>query len=250
MCCFSTTFFYFLYRNEVALAKAVGWHSIPNFPYLNEQTIGAFIGLCFFLRMDRQTALPLSVEKRDFSWARGTNTTSVANPRRTNVVSDSSMGICARHPAVRVPALQGRNAIWLALVFAVLFLITPLVTPASAQNPASSWHAYHWQAPRYILNTVLGTHRLGAQNLTALSVCFFNRDYRPQQMPHQLEAFKIAEIARISQRQMSLDTPHRNRLRGPRRTLGATASLLPIRPQIPATSGPGPSATVESISDG
>ena len=45
---FSTTLFYFLYRNEVALAKAVGWSSIPRFPYLNEQTIGAFVGLCFF----------------------------------------------------------------------------------------------------------------------------------------------------------------------------------------------------------
>ena len=50
---FSTTFFYFLYRNEVAFAQAIGWSALPRFPYLNEQTIGAFVGLCFFLRLDR-----------------------------------------------------------------------------------------------------------------------------------------------------------------------------------------------------
>ena len=95
-------------------------------------------------------------------------------------------------------------SVWLALTFAVLFLITPLVTTRIRAESGIFVHAYHWQAPRYILNTILGTHRLGAQNLTALSVCFFNRDYRPQQMPHQLEAFKIAELANINQRRMLL----------------------------------------------
>ena len=64
-------------------------------------------------------------------------------------------------------------AIWLALSFAVLFLITPLVTTRIRAESGIFVHAYHWQAPRYILNTIIGTHKLGAQNLTALSVCFF-----------------------------------------------------------------------------
>ncbi len=201
---FSTTFFYVLYRNEVALAKAVGWHSIPRFPYLNEQTIGAFIGLCFFFAW---------TGKRHFSSVLKT----AFQPRNRDVASTNGpVGLDTEPMPYRVAVWgfvlgillfafllhKAGMAMWLAVTFALLFLITPLVTTRIRAESGIFVHAYHWQAPRYILNTVLGTHRLGAQNLTALSVCFFNRDYRPQQMPHQLEAFKIAEAARIPQRQM------------------------------------------------
>ena len=199
---FSTTFFYFLYRNEVALARAVGWHSIPNFPYLNEQTIGAFIGLCLFFAWTGKRHFH-SVLKSATSRGRE------AQIRHRTQARDEPMsyrmavwGFVCGILLFAFLLYKAGMAIWLALVFAVLFLITPLVTTRIRAESGIFVHAYHWQAPRYILNTVLGTHRLGARNLTALSVCFFNRDYRPQQMPHQLEAFKIAEIARISQRRM------------------------------------------------
>ena len=196
---FSTTFFYFLYRNEVALAKAVGWHSIPNFPYLNEQTIGAFIGLCFFFAWTGKRHFHSVLKSATSRRAREAQTQTRDEPMSyRTAVWGFVLGILL----FAFLLYKAGMAIWLALVFAVLFLITPLVTTRIRAESGIFVHAYHWQAPRYILNTVLGTHRLGAQNLTALSVCFFNRDYRPQQMPHQLEAFKIAEVARISQRQM------------------------------------------------
>ena len=93
-------------------------------------------------------------------------------------------------------------SLWIASSFSLLFLITPIITTRIRAEAGIFVHAYHWQAPRYVLNTILGSRRLGPQNLTALSVCFFNRDYRPQQMPHQLEAFKIAEQANINPRRM------------------------------------------------
>ena len=195
---FSTTFFYFLYRNEVALARAVGWHSIPNFPYLNEQTIGAFIGLCFFFAWTGKRHFR-SVLKSATSRGREAQTQTRDEPMSYRMaVWGFVLGILL----FAFLLYKAGMAVWLAFVFAVLFLITPLVTTRIRAESGIFVHAYHWQAPRYILNTVLGTHRLGARNLTALSVCFFNRDYRPQQMPHQLEAFKIAEVARISQRRM------------------------------------------------
>ena len=195
---FSTTFFYFLYRNEVALARAVGWHSIPNFPYLNEQTIGAFIGLCFFFAWTGKRHFR-SVLKSATSRAREAQTQVRDEPMSYRMaVWGFVLGILL----FAFLLYKAGMAVWLAFVFAVLFLITPIVTTRIRAESGIFVHAYHWQAPRYILNTVLGTHRLGARNLTALSVCFFNRDYRPQQMPHQLEAFKIAEVARISQRRM------------------------------------------------
>ena len=196
---FSTTLFYFLYRNEVALAKAVGWSSIPRFPYLNEQTIGAFVGLCFFFGWTGKrhfwsvlkSALPSGERLLNgkFSFASDTKSPSEQSdepmPYRVAV-----WGFVLGILLFAFLLYKAGMAPWLAFTFAILFLITPLVTTRIRAESGIFVHAYHWQAPRYILNTILGTHRLGAQNLTALSVCFFNRDYRPQQMPHQLEAFK------------------------------------------------------------
>ena len=69
---------------------------------------------------------------------------------------------------------------WLAVTFTGLFLVTPIITTRIRAEAGIFVHAYHWQAPRYLLIDLVGTRRLGARNLTALSICFFNRDYRPQ----------------------------------------------------------------------
>ncbi|MDE0484079.1 MAG: hypothetical protein OXI67_15990 [Candidatus Poribacteria bacterium] len=195
---FSTTFFYFIYRNEVALADAVGWKSIPRFPYLNEQTIGAFIGLCFFFWWTGKRHFKAVLQS---ALKRGREPPALSSnepmPYRVAV-----WGFVIGVLLFAFLLYKAGMTIWIALAFAVLFLITPLVTTRIRAESGIFVHAYHWQAPRYILNTIIGTHRLGAQNLTALSVCFFNRDYRPQQMPHQLEAFKIAEVAKINPRRM------------------------------------------------
>ena len=194
----STAFFYFIYRNEVALSDAVGWKSISRFPYLNEQTVGAFIGLIFFFAW---------TGKRHFKAVLQSAFNRGREPPEQ--ISDEPMsyrfavwGFVIGILLFAFLLYKAGMAVWLSLTFAVLFLITPLVTTRIRAESGIFVHAYHWQAPRYIVNTIIGTHRLGAQNLTALSVCFFNRDYRPQMMPHQLEAFKIAEVSNINPRRM------------------------------------------------
>ncbi len=199
---FSTMLFYVLYRNEVALATAVGWHSISHFPYLNEQTIGAFIGLCFFFawtgKRHFKSVLKTAFQRRDSAGAPA-NGAAAPEPMPYRV---AVWGFVISILLFTFLLHKAGMSLWLASTFAVIFLITPLVTTRIRAESGIFVHAYHWQAPRYILSTVFGTHRLGPQNLSALTVCFFNRDYRPQQMPHQLEAFKIAEVTRIPQRQM------------------------------------------------
>ena len=192
---FSTLMFYFLYRNQMAAARAFG---IPgNFPYLNEQTLGAFFGLCVF-----------------FIWIGRAHFRKVLDVAFGQTVEDSHgqteflsyrlavWGMLITAVAFTLALFQAGMSIWLALAFTVLILITPIITTRIRAEAGIFVHAYHWQAPRYFLIDLLGTRRLGARNLTALSVCFFNRDYRPQQMPHQMEAFQISENANIHHRSM------------------------------------------------
>ena len=193
---FSTALFYFLYRNELALANVYGFGKLPKFPYQDEQAFGAFLGLCiFFLWVGRHHFS--SILKNAFRRETTIDDADEPMPYRTAVwglVGGLSLFTLALHRA--------GMSLWIASIFSLLFLITPIITTRIRTEAGIFVHRYHWQAPRYVLNTILGTRGLGPHNLTTLSICFFNRGYRPQQMPHQLEAFKIAEQANISPRRM------------------------------------------------
>ncbi|MEE8114219.1 MAG: DUF6785 family protein [Nitrososphaerales archaeon] len=193
---FSTAFFYGLYRNQRAMGEAMGWRSSADFPYLNEQAIGAFIalGICLFW-IGRQHFM--AVIRSAFKLEAELDDSQEPLPYRV-AFWGLVLGLILFAFLLHVAGM----AFWLACTFAVLFLITPIITTRIRAESGIFVHAYHHQAPRYMLIDALGTRRLGTQNLTALSVCFFNRDYRPQQMPHQLEAFKIAEQVNISPRRM------------------------------------------------
>jgi len=193
---FSTAFFYGLYRNERALAEALGWRISADVPYLNEQTVGAFIalGICFFW-IGRQHFK--AVFKSAFKRKPELDDSQEPLPYRFAV-----WGFVLGLILFAFLLNRAGMAPWLASAFAALFLITPLISTRIRAESGIFVHAYHHQAPRYMLIDALGTRRLGTKNLTALSVCFFNRDYRTQQMPHQLEAFSISEQANISPRRM------------------------------------------------
>jgi len=193
---FSTALFYALYRNELALSSTMGWRSLPKFPYLDEQAFGAFLGLCIFLFWVGKYHFK-SVLRNAFVRKDETDDAEEPMPYRIAV-----WGLILGLILFAFLLHKAGMALWLAGIFGILFLITPIVTTRIRAETGIFVHAYHWIAPRYVLITSLGTRRLGPQNLTTLAVCFFNRDYRPQQMPHQLEAFKIAEQANLSNRRM------------------------------------------------
>jgi hypothetical protein len=193
---FSTAFFYGMYRNQMALGEVMGWRSLPDFPYLNEQAFGAFVALCIFLFWVGRHHIK-GVFESAFTRKPELDNAQEPLPYRAAV-----WGLILGLIFFAFLLNRAGMAIWLAATFAVLFLVTPVVTTRIRAESGIFVHAYHHQAPRYMLITALGTRRLGPQNLTALSVCFFNRDYRPQQMPHQLEALKISEQAGINKKRM------------------------------------------------
>ena len=192
---FSTLLFYFIYRNQMAASNAFGLQG--DFPYLNEQTLGAFFGLCLFFIWIGRSHL-----KKVLKIAVGSSSTRNDDANEPLPYRVAVWGILLAGLAFALAVWQAGMSPWLAVTFTGLFLVTPIITTRIRAEAGIFVHAYHWQAPRYLLIDLVGTRRLGARNLTALSICFFNRDYRPQQMPHQMEAFKIAETATIHRYQM------------------------------------------------
>ena len=65
-------------------------------------------------------------------------------------------------------------------------------------------HSTTFIGPHHSLVNLLGTRQIGAQNLTWFSLFFwFNRDNRSHPMPHQLEAFKLAERGHLDVKGLS-----------------------------------------------
>lgn len=89
---------------------------------------------------------------------------------------------------------------WIAvLFFGIYFLLAITLTRVRAE--LGTPHEIYFVNPRLILVTLFGSQALGAQSLTAMSVMYwFNRGYRCHFMPNQLEAMKMADVARIKQR--------------------------------------------------
>ena len=195
---FSTAFFYGMFRNQMALGEIMGWRSLPGFPYMNQQSFGAFIALCIGLFwIGRQHFR--DVLKSAFSRKSESDDAREPLPYRFAV-----WGLVLGLILFAFLLDRAGMTIWLALIFPILFLITPIMSTRIRAESGIFVHNFLYQAPRFMLISALGTRGLGRQNLTTLSVCSFNFGYRAQQMPHHLEAFRISEQAGISNRRMAV----------------------------------------------
>ena len=70
-------------------------------------------------------------------------------------------------------------SLWIASSFSLLFLITPIITTRIRAEAGIFVHAYHWQAPRYVLNMILGSRRLGPQKLDGSVGMLFQQGLSP-----------------------------------------------------------------------
>lgn len=101
-------------------------------------------------------------------------------------------------------------SLWVAVIFlGIYFAISIAVTRMRAElgTPVHDlWYAGS-TGPDTIMVTLLGTRRLGPTNLTVMELFYgFNRDYRNHPQPHQLEAFKMAELMKIQSRSVFIAT--------------------------------------------
>ncbi len=77
---------------------------------------------------------------------------------------------------------------YFALALAITRMRAELGTPI---------HDLHFTGPETIMTRVAGSRAFNADNLTVFALFFwFNRAYRSHPMPHQLEAYKLAEQSR------------------------------------------------------
>jgi hypothetical protein len=90
---------------------------------------------------------------------------------------------------------------WIGLGFFAIYLALAIAITRMRAEMGAPIHDLHFTGPDWVLSEVGGTRNFSAPTLTAFSLFFwFNRAYRGHPMPHQLEAFKLADVTRTSQR--------------------------------------------------
>ena len=97
-------------------------------------------------------------------------------------------------------------SLWFSFWFFIIyFALSTTITRIRAELGPPA-HDMYGSGPDYILTTVLGTRRIGPQNLTVMTLFYWiNREsYRAHPMPHQLEGFKLAARSGMSGKRIIL----------------------------------------------
>lgn len=196
---FSCWFFYFFRKAQLILGSLLGFQSLPGFPYLKPQASGAYVGLCVIALFQSRRYI-MSVLKKALVGNTGMDDSNEPMRYRWAV-----LGIIGGMTFLVLFSFKAGMSVWVAFAyFAIYFIISIAMTRMRAELGPPA-HELEYGGPNELLTNFIGRRRLGARNLTVFSIyLFFNRCYRSHPMPHQLEAFKLAEQTKMNSRRLSL----------------------------------------------
>lgn len=197
---FSCWFFYIFWKFERIISDAIGLRSLPEFPYIDQQASGAYLGLCAIALWTTRRHLKY-VLKEVFSKAVSKhNDSNEAVGYRTAVILMAVSSAMLAYFCIRL----GMSLPIIFAFFVLYFVLSTGITRMRAEL-GSPVHDLHFSGPDMIITKPLGSRRFRPEDLTGLSfLWFFNRAYRGHPMPHQLEGFKLAERSGANNSRMFL----------------------------------------------
>ncbi|MBD3181006.1 hypothetical protein GF312_01870 [Candidatus Poribacteria bacterium] len=195
---FSCWFFYLFWKFERVLASAIGLRSLPEFPYIEQQTAGTYIGLCIIAVWATRKHITKALKTAILGSSKGMDDSQEAMKYRTTVITMlialSLLFMFCLRLGMSIPVIIAFFVLYYALSTAITRMRAELGSPV---------HDLHFSGPDMMITKSLGARRLSPGNLTGLSfLWFFNRAYRGHVMPHQLEGFKLAERSGANNRKM------------------------------------------------
>jgi hypothetical protein len=184
---FSCWFFALWWRFERIVSAYYGLSEYrPNFPYVNEQSFGIYMGVAAIAIYGARRHLA-DVFRQAWQSSRR-NPDEPMSYRMALVGGAFGLAVCvAFFWKLGLP-------LWMSLVAFGMYVAIALACTRMRAELGPPAHDLHNGGPDYILTACLGTRGMSPQALSALTWFYwFNRAYRSIAMPHQLEAFKIGE---------------------------------------------------------
>ena len=194
---FSSWFFFLFWKAELVIAAWKGWNQIPRFPYVNEQSFGAYMGICLFAIWSGRKHFSRILT--GFFTGRGDLDDAAEPLRYRTAVIGAMAGAMVLVLFVRAMGM----AWWLIFVFfGIYFALSVGITRMRAELGPPA-HDLHAAGPDSIIPMLINPAKLGTPNLVVLSMMFwFNRAYRAHPMPFELEGFKMAERVGMGYRRL------------------------------------------------
>jgi hypothetical protein len=200
---FSCIFFFFFRKAQQVFTYSIGYTEsagvfgggglVPSPPYFSEQSWGAFLGLFV-------TAIWVARNYLKEVWQQilhGSPAGDRGVPHRV-----AFLGLLVSLAGLGGIALLVGIPLWMLFFATLLFLAFSFaLTRMRAQIGAPS-HEMAFMGPNQMLVDFVGTQALPQAGISRLVTTFFlmNRIHRTHPMPHQLEAMKMGDTARINQR--------------------------------------------------
>ncbi len=193
---FSCWFFYLVWKLELVLGASLGLHSLPEFPYIKPQSSGAYLAI---------GVLAIWSARRHISSAlRGVFDRSFREDAEEPMRYRTALGfILIGIVFLAFFCIRAGMSLWVFTVFfGFYFLLAFALTRLRAELGPPVNELYNI-GPDQMLPKIFGTRRLGASNLTMFALFWgFNRAHRCNPMPYQLEAFKLAEESKTTQKHL------------------------------------------------
>lgn len=198
---FSTWTIFLFTKAQLILGSAAGLRSMPGFPYLREQSSGAWMGFGLLALWASKKHLKRVIQ----------NVFRISS--NSNIDPDDSkepmsyrkavLGIIIAAFLLTVIWHRAGMQVWVALLFLVIYFALALAITRVRAEVGTPDHELYTIDPREIIVTMLGTRTLGRGNLTMLSFLYpFNRCNRAHPAPNQLEAFKIADMTNMETKRL------------------------------------------------
>lgn len=193
---FSCWFFYWYWKAQYLLTAlfALG-DGRPDFPYVVEQSSGAYLGVCVlvlwlargYLKQVLLTALGRPSEVGDSD-----EPISYRLALLGALLGGVGCGAFAWAGGLSLTLVPWFIIIYFALAIAVARMRAEMGTPA---------HDLHYGGPDQMIPRLLGSAGMTKSSLIWCSLSWgYNRAYRAHPMPHYLEGFRLAHLARIEHR--------------------------------------------------
>ena len=185
--------FFWIHQAERIFGSAVGL-TIPGYPFAGQQAMGALIGIVGGSLFAIRRYLKAVAQKILFN--RG-----IDDSREPLGYRGVLVGIVLSSVLLGLFCLQMGLSLWVIVTFFALFLILCVGMVRIRAEIGVPEHGFPTVVPQDSLIMLLGTRTLGPRNLSGLSLfVWFSTRKRSYVMPHQIEAFKIAERAHLSYR--------------------------------------------------
>ena len=193
---FSCWFFYLIWKLQYILGS-MARVNIPQYPFADQQLLGGYLGIVVVTLWLARTHLR-AVFKR-VSGTRSNADDSAEPMRYRTAVWGAILGIAF----VTGFCHRAGISVGFALAFFGIYFIILLAFTRMRAELGPPMHGIHYFGPFQLIVSIIGSHRISAQTLTASAPYWTHtKEFLNKPMPGYLESFKLAERSGIDTRKL------------------------------------------------